>query len=187
MDAADVAAAQGGDHDAISRILTAYRPRIHRYCQARIADPGLAEDVTQDVCASIVSALPAHRASEHALSSFVFAIAANRVAQAHRVRFRGREDVTDSVPDRVDAAPGPEELAVRFERAAFVHALVARLPGQQGQVLLLRVASGLSAQETGDILGMSAGAVRVAQHRAVAALRAAVQAGAESATRHSSR
>jgi RNA polymerase sigma-70 factor (ECF subfamily) len=31
--------------------------------------------------------------------------------------------------------------------------------------------SGLSAEETGNVLGMSAGAVRVAQHRALARLR----------------
>jgi RNA polymerase sigma-70 factor, ECF subfamily len=34
------------------------------------------------------------------------------------------------------------------------------------------VLSGLSAQETGHALGMSPGAVRVAQHRALARLRA---------------
>jgi RNA polymerase sigma-70 factor (ECF subfamily) len=37
---------------------------------------------------------------------------------------------------------------------------------------VLRVLTGLSAQETGSALGMSAGAVRVAQHRALARLRA---------------
>jgi RNA polymerase sigma-70 factor (ECF subfamily) len=37
---------------------------------------------------------------------------------------------------------------------------------------MLRVLSGMTAEETGDALGMSAGAVRVAQHRALARLRA---------------
>jgi RNA polymerase sigma-70 factor (ECF subfamily) len=39
-------------------------------------------------------------------------------------------------------------------------------------LLVLRVLTGLSAEETGAALGMSAGAVRVAQHRALASLRA---------------
>jgi RNA polymerase sigma-70 factor, ECF subfamily len=38
-------------------------------------------------------------------------------------------------------------------------------------LLVRRVLAGMSAQETGDELGMSAGAVRVAQHRALARLR----------------
>jgi RNA polymerase sigma-70 factor (ECF subfamily) len=40
------------------------------------------------------------------------------------------------------------------------------------ELLVLRVAVGLSAEETGRAMGMSAGAVRVAQHRALARLRA---------------
>jgi RNA polymerase sigma-70 factor (ECF subfamily) len=38
-------------------------------------------------------------------------------------------------------------------------------------VLVLRVAVGLTAEETGKSLGMTAGAVRVTQHRALARLR----------------
>jgi RNA polymerase sigma-70 factor, ECF subfamily len=49
--------------------------------------------------------------------------------------------------------------------------LLARLPGRQQELLVLRVIAGLSAQETGSALGMSPGAVRVAQHRALARLR----------------
>jgi RNA polymerase sigma-70 factor (ECF subfamily) len=36
----------------------------------------------------------------------------------------------------------------------------------------MRILSGLTAEETGHALGMSAGAVRVAQHRALSRLRA---------------
>ncbi|HUW16406.1 MAG TPA: sigma factor-like helix-turn-helix DNA-binding protein, partial [Actinomycetes bacterium] len=39
------------------------------------------------------------------------------------------------------------------------------------ELLLLRVAVGLSAEETGRALGMTPGAVRVAQHRALSRLR----------------
>ena len=50
--------------------------------------------------------------------------------------------------------------------------LLSALPETLRELLLLRVAVGLSAEETGRALGMSAGAVRVAQHRAVQRLRA---------------
>ena len=50
--------------------------------------------------------------------------------------------------------------------------LLARLPASQRRLLLLRVVAGLSAEDTGHVLGMSPGAVRVAQHRALIRLRA---------------
>jgi RNA polymerase sigma-70 factor (ECF subfamily) len=61
---------------------------------------------------------------------------------------------------------------VAYLEAERVRALLAQLPMLQHRLLVLRVLSGLSAEETGEALGMSAGAVRVAQHRALARLRA---------------
>ena len=40
-----------------------------------------------------------------------------------------------------------------------------------GEILVLRIVVGLSAEETAEIVGASAGAVRVAQHRALTRLR----------------
>jgi RNA polymerase sigma-70 factor (ECF subfamily) len=50
--------------------------------------------------------------------------------------------------------------------------LLAHLPDGQRRLLLLRVVGGLSAEDTGYVLDMSPGAVRVAQHRALLRLRA---------------
>jgi len=61
---------------------------------------------------------------------------------------------------------------VSADEGARAHALLARLPDAQREVVLLRVAAGLSAEEAGAVLGMSPGAVRVAQHRALTKLRA---------------
>ena len=61
---------------------------------------------------------------------------------------------------------------VRYIEAERARGLLDRLPDHQRELVLLRVVAGLSAEETGNVLGMSAGAVRVAQHRAIARLRA---------------
>jgi RNA polymerase sigma-70 factor (ECF subfamily) len=79
---------------------------------------------------------------------------------------------TDELPDSPDDRPGPEETVVASLEAQRARALLARLPAQQCELLVLRVLAGLSAAETGQALGMSSGAVRVAQHRALARLRA---------------
>ena len=75
------------------------------------------------------------------------------------------------LPDRPDWCLGPEEIVVAGVDARQVRILLASLPAGQRRLLLLRVA-GLSAEDTGYVLDMSPGAVRVAQHRALVRLRA---------------
>ena len=48
------------------------------------------------------------------------------------------------------------------------------LPDKQREILILRVVVGLSAEETAEAVGSTAGAVRVAQHRALARLKSAI-------------
>ena len=47
---------------------------------------------------------------------------------------------------------------------------ITQLPPEQAEVVLLRVVAGLSADDVAEILGKSAGNVRVIQHRALAQL-----------------
>jgi RNA polymerase sigma-70 factor (ECF subfamily) len=103
--------------------------------------------------------------------AFVFAIAAHKVADAARGAARSPLPVP-VLPDLPDRCPGPEETAVAGVEARQVRILLARLPDGQRRLLLLRVVAGLSAEDTGYVLDMSPGAVRVAQHRALLRLRA---------------
>ena len=51
------------------------------------------------------------------------------------------------------------------------------LPAKQREILILRVVVGLSAEETAEAVDSTPGAVRVAQHRALARLRTEIVAG----------
>jgi RNA polymerase sigma-70 factor, ECF subfamily len=65
-----------------------------------------------------------------------------------------------------------EQLAIDGISAdAAVRALVAGLCAEQAEVVLLRVLGDLDTETVGKVLGKSAGAVRVAQHRALQRLR----------------
>lgn len=163
-----------GDHGAVDSLLREIRPMVVRYCRARLSRvSGYAhytDDVAQEVCIALLSALPRYEDMGRPFASFVFGIAAHKVADA--LRTSSRADVpTDTVPDRPDDGPSPEEAAVRSVEADRARALLEELPEQQRRLLVMRVIAGLSADETGHVLGMSAGAVRVAQHRALARLR----------------
>jgi len=148
-------------------VLRGLRPVIVRYCRARLS-PHAADDVAQEVCLALMSAMAARQVRP--VTAYAFGIASHKVADAMRAAGRLAVPVAD-LPDVADDQPGPEETVIaRWERER-VRRVLAQLPRQQRHLLLLRVVSGLTAAETGEVLGMSAEAVRVAQHRALARMR----------------
>src|SRR3954471_13332819 len=165
-----------GDAQAVESLLGAVHRLVHRYCRARLARlPGAehaADDVAQEVCIAVLSALPRYRDEGKPFEAFVYRIAANKVPASQRSASR-RPQPQAELPEIVDLSDGPEALAVRASDAAEARALLDVLPDTLRELMVLRVAVGLSADETGRALGMSAGAVRVAQHRALQRLRAA--------------
>jgi RNA polymerase sigma-70 factor (ECF subfamily) len=167
--------ARQGQPAAIDSLLRQLRPMILRYCRARLGrfsgQYQAADDVAQEVCIALLSALPRYRDMGRPFASFVFGIAAHKVADAMRSA-ASLAIPTEDLPDAPDDRPGPEEAAVACLEAERARQLLALLPPQQRELLGLRMLAGLTAQETGNELGMSAGAVRVAQHRALARLRA---------------
>jgi RNA polymerase sigma-70 factor (ECF subfamily) len=164
-----------GDPGAIEVLIAQVRPMVVRYCRARLGRVSgqyhIADDVAQEVCIAVLSALPRYRDMGRPFASFVFGIAAHKIADALRSAVRAAVP-TEDLPDGPDDGPGPEETVVRYIEAQRARDLLTRLPDHQRELVLLRVVAGLSAEETGNVLGMSAGAVRVAQHRALARLRA---------------
>jgi RNA polymerase sigma-70 factor, ECF subfamily len=164
-----------GRQDAIEALLRQFRPAIVRYCRARLAQTQTgaqdADDLAQEVCLALLSALPSYQEMGRPFGAFVFAIAAHKVADAARGAARSPLPVP-VVPDRPDRCLGPEEIVVAGVDARRARVLLARLPAGQRRLLLLRVVAGLSAEDTGYVLDMSPGAVRVAQHRALIRLRA---------------
>lgn len=174
LDAA-VAEAVAGDRDALREVLGTIRPIVVRYCRARIGTAersGLsADDVAQEVCLAAMMALPRYQDQGRPFLAFVYGIAAHKVADAHRASARNRAEPTDEVPERISTVTGPEQRAIDSDAAARMDALLKVLPEKQREILILRVVVGLSAEETADAVGSTAGAVRVAQHRALAKLR----------------
>jgi RNA polymerase sigma-70 factor (ECF subfamily) len=169
-----VALAAAGEAGAAEALLRQLRPLVVRYCRGRLGRvPGAefaADDAAQEVLLAVLSSLPRYRDEGRPFEAFVFGIAAHKVADAQRSAMRAAVPVADLPEDR-DLSLTPEEEAVRVGDAVQLRSLLERLPDNLRELLLLRVAVGLSAEETGRALGMTPGAVRVAQHRALSRLR----------------
>jgi RNA polymerase sigma-70 factor, ECF subfamily len=168
------AQAVAGERPAMETLLGAVHRMVHRYCRARLArfsgTEHAADDVAQEVCIAVLSALPRYRDEGKPFEAFVYRIAARKVADVQRAAYRIAQPQAE-IPDMIDLADGPEDLAVRSSDARRAKDLLDQLPAGLRELLVLRVAVGLSAEETGRALGMTPGAIRVAQHRAMQRLR----------------
>ncbi|MGH3629455.1 MAG: sigma-70 family RNA polymerase sigma factor [Sciscionella sp.] len=187
-----VAAAVTGDRRAVADLLAILRPIILRYCRARIYG-GMrtmsdAEDLTQEVLIGVISALPRYCYDMADFLPFVYSIATHKVIDAFRRGSRqvptASIDVDGHAIDWMDTAPGPEMQAESRESNQMLRRLLSTLPSHAREVLILRLILGFSPEATAGCLGLpSAGAVRVAQHRALRRLRAELAANAHQAAR----
>ena len=164
-----------GDALALDRVLGRIHPVVVRYCRSRMSaghrSSASADDVAQEVCMAVITALPTFRHEGKPFLAFVYGICAHKVADAHRVAARSRSHSVADVPDAPSTERGPEQRVVANSAAAAIEGLLGTLPETQQEILRLRVVVGLSAEETAEALAMTAGAVRVSQHRALAKLR----------------
>lgn len=170
-----VASALAGERGAMDTLLRILRPLVVRYCRSRLggyervnASP---DDVAQEVCVAVLRALPGYQDQGRPFLAFVYGIAQHKVVDAHRAAGRDRSDPFDELPEGEDAQAGPEQHALAQADSTEMAALMAELPEKQQEVLRLRIVVGLSAEETAEAVGSTAGAVRVAQHRALTRLR----------------
>jgi RNA polymerase sigma-70 factor (ECF subfamily) len=130
-----------------------------------------ADDISQEVCIALLKALPRYRQQGVPFSAFVYGIASRKVTDAHRAAMKHAVPSVEATFERPDAEPGPEQKAISADQARLLGELLNHLPETQREIVVLRVAVGLSAEEVGNTLNMTSVAVRVAQSRALARLR----------------
>jgi RNA polymerase sigma-70 factor (ECF subfamily) len=175
-----VGAAVRGDQPSLQRLLEWLRPLVVRYCRARVGRHQgsfvSADDVAQEVCLAVLTALPGYQDQGRPFLAFVYGIAAHKVADAHRAVARNRAEPVAELPEVPEPGAGPEQRALAGELSARMATLLGVLPERQREILVLRVVVGLSAEETATAVGSTPGAVRVTQHRALARLRRALAA-----------
>jgi RNA polymerase sigma-70 factor (ECF subfamily) len=181
-------AAVAGEPRARERLLAEIHPLVLRYCRARLGRQetlmGSADDVAQEVCLAVVNALPGYTLRGLSFRAFVYGIAAHKVTDAFRAIGRNRSEPVADIPDAPLAHEGPEFHLLQVELTERLGVLLHLLTPRQREVLVLRIAVGLSAEETAHAVGSTPGAVRVTQHRALNRLRrkllaAGVDAGDE--------
>jgi RNA polymerase sigma-70 factor (ECF subfamily) len=176
VSAATLEAAKGGDSEALSSIYLAYAPDLFRFFRAGLRDKHTAEDLVAGVFLSVIEALPHFRGPVEAFGGWLFQIARHDLADHRRQVTRHPVESLDDRLNEVELALGrdqgidPQEAVETRVEGERVLAAMATLPATQRDVLLLRIAGGLTTVEVALAMRKTVGAVKALQHRALANL-----------------
>ena len=176
---------RGGDDTALERLMERHAARVYRVALGITRSAPDAEEVVQDVFASLVRAIGTFE-GRSALATWLYRVAAN-AALAKRRGKRAQVEVLleDCLPtfredghregDRAfllaDWSANPEEVLLTGESRRVLELALDRLPAHFRAVLVLRDVEDLSNEEAARLLGESVSSVKSRLHRARMALR----------------
>ena len=159
-----VAAACGGDEVAFGRLFRAAHPGVLRYLYVMVGSE--AEDVASETWLQVARDLRGFSGGWDGFRGWTVTIARHRAID-HIRKQRRRSEVAVPVEQfttlpAFDDTAGEAVDAVSTDLAI---SLIARLPREQAEAVMLRVVIGLDSKTSGEILGRRPGAVRTAAHR----------------------
>jgi RNA polymerase sigma-70 factor, ECF subfamily len=154
-----VARAKDGDADALRFLYLRYADNVYGYVCSIVRDEFEAEDVTQQIFAKLMTALPRYEARVVPFSAWILRVAHNAAIDHVRAR---RPVPLEEVhpPDSVG-----DDGAGSRERFADLRLALDALPAEQRDVIVLRFLVGLTPREIAERMGRSEDAVHGLQHR----------------------
>jgi RNA polymerase sigma-70 factor (ECF subfamily) len=160
--------ARQGDEAGFAVLWRSLHPPLLRYLTVRGNDAP--EDLAAETWLQVVRDLRGFEGDATAFRAWLFTVARHRAVDQGRAR-ASRPVVPVAEPQvDDDTSPSAEHLAVERDATATALRLVASLPTEQAEMVMLRVVAGLDVAVVASLVGKSPGAVRVAVHRALKSL-----------------
>ena len=163
--------ASRGKAEAFGRLYDVYLDTVYRYVYYKVGVQTEAEDLTSQVFVKAWEAMPRYQWREIPFSHWLMRLARNAVIDHYRTA-RVHGELEESL---VSEDTGPQGHYLRQEQARGLEAAIRQLPEDQRAVIVLRFIEEMDYGEVSAITGKSSGALRVAQHRALAALRRIIE------------
>jgi RNA polymerase sigma-70 factor (ECF subfamily) len=155
--------AQKGDEEAFARLWREFQPGLLRYLKVKAAPA--AEDLAADTWFRAVKGLPAFRGDSDAFHAWLFTMARNRLTDWYRASERRVEFIGVTNLAVMPASNNVEAEAEEKSGIDKAVELIASLPSDQGEAVMLRVVAGLDVPLVATIMERSTGSVRVLCHR----------------------
>ena len=158
------------DPDAFRALYRDLQPRLLRYLRALVGDD--AEDVASETWLQVARDIHTCTGGQDGFRGWVTTIARHRALDL--ARHRGRRPALVAVPASdlacLAAADDTEADGIEAVSTDAALRLIATLPPDQAEAVLLRAVVGLDAKTAGKVAGKRAGAIRSAAHRGLRTL-----------------
>lgn len=163
--------AQSGDVEAFGEIYTRYAQAIYRFLNAHLDDPQDVEDILVEVFLRVWRVLPEYQERGAPFQVFLFRVAHNRLIDHYRRAGHKPPQISIDQSNLVERQIETKDGILTQLENADLRQMMKQLRDDYRAVLVLRFINGLSPVEVAQIMGRSVGAIRVLQHRALAAVR----------------
>jgi RNA polymerase sigma-70 factor, ECF subfamily len=165
--------AQVGERSALGALYRQHYPAIFTYLFYRLGDQAAAEDLAAEVFVRMVEQIDRYRDQGRPILAWLYTIARNLLTDHYRRN--GRAHVMPLDEQLVAGSDNPVMATDRrLDKALLLRAL-RRLTETQRQVIVGRFVEERPNAELATILDKTEGAVKSLQHRALAALRRAIE------------
>jgi RNA polymerase sigma-70 factor (ECF subfamily) len=165
--------AQQGDRQAFAALYEQYQPVIYRYFYFRLDDAQCAEELTGEVFVRMVQNIRSYRSPRQPFLAWLYTIAHHLCIDFYRKTAQAKVAPLDEALPSAEISPA-EALDLHL-RAECLKKLLRYLTEEQQFVILTRFFEERSSQEIAQLMHKPEGAVKALQHRALAALRRAME------------
>jgi RNA polymerase sigma-70 factor (ECF subfamily) len=160
-----ITAINGGDADAFEVLYFRYRDWVAALAFRFTGDNAAAQDVLQETFLYVLRKFPGFRLTAQ-FKTFLYPAVRNLSIAARRKteRYQGSEEMLrelENTPSSMATGPAPGDL----------DSILAELPVEQREVILLRFVDGLSLGEIAEAMDIPLGTVKSRLHNALEALR----------------
>ena len=166
-------AVRDGDLEKLGLLFERHHHRLFKFIFRLTGGRHLSEDLVQEVFVRILKYRHTHR-GENQFTTWLFQVARN--ARIDHVRQSPREgiDVGCSMPDLASPSPTPAENAEQQERMRILLDVLAKLPEERREILLLRGFQGWKFEETAQVLDCPVNTVKWRAFKAIRELKVSV-------------
>lgn len=168
---------RGGDAESFELLLRRHRTSLVNYFCRMVRDPGLAEDLAQEVFLRVYQARHRYQA-EARFTTWLYRIATNLALNAIRDRkpVSSADESTGSEGEPAasrltDSRPSVEQQLIELDRQRLIRQAIEALPGNQRAAVILHKYQEVDYQQIAKVLGVSVSAAKSLLFRAYESLR----------------
>ncbi len=146
-----------GDKKALAQLYRALERPVYRFIQSRLNDPFESSDVLHDVFMEVWRSASRFEGRSK-VQTWIFGIAYRKVIDLHRKR--GRQDVTDELPDTADDSPDAEACVTAGQEAEHVRHCLGTLKDDHRTAISLAFYDDMTYAEIAEVAGVPEGTIK---------------------------